>query len=120
MKIFGIILGIIIVLVVLYLFYGITEPPRWIGIIDRNVTDKKITVSGTFGESAKAYTGYSTQYNNEKLYIKIRSTIALGYLPFLKKSGDFIISIPNKNGEIKEVYLQGDNPSENVLIWPKK
>ena len=120
LKIIGIIAAVVILVVIYYLFRGTTESPHWIGIMNQDISDKEISLQGTFAESAKAYRGYSVHYNTEILYIKIRSSIAIDIPPFLSRSGDFNITIPNKFGEIKEIYLEGNNPSENKLIWSKK
>lgn len=87
--------------------------------MELNVTKENINIKGSIGESAKAYRGYDVNYKNENLYIKIRSSIALELPPLLHRSGEFIISIPNKYGKINEIYFEGRDPSDNTRIWPK-
>ena len=80
------------------------------------VSDKKIDLSGSFSASAIFYRGYSVDYRDENLYISLKGNV----FNTTNSSGEFNISIPNKYGKIKEIYLEGATPTEKVLIWPKK
>lgn len=124
-KIIGIILGSMIIWLVSYLIYGSTNPPKSVFIDEITVFDNKINFKGEVAVgSANVYRGYNVSYKDKLLYIKIRLGSVLGSIvPFLhlQESPNFAISIDkNKYGLIKEIYLQGDTPSENVLIWSKK
>lgn len=61
--------------------------------------------------------GYDVYYKDKALYVKVRGTLPIDLLFLSTCDGN--VSIPNKYGEINAIYLAGDNPSENVRIWPK-
>lgn len=116
LKIIGfVIIGIIIIGGGILVLYKSTYPPKKIFVTDISVTDSNITLKATFIDSALAYKGYNVEYRNEALFFKIKA----GLISF-KKSKDINISVSNSFGKIKEVYLEDNNPANNVLIWPKK
>ena len=114
-KITGsIILGIFIIGLVVLLLFNSTVHPKNIFVSAVNVSDSKITLKGTFTDSAILYKGYKAEYKNSTLYIKIK-----GGLFSFSNSKDLNLSIINKYGKIKEIYLQDDSSSGNVLIFPR-
>lgn len=110
-----ILIVIIIIGVVLLMFYKSTVAPSKVFVSELNVSDSKITLKGTFTDSAIKYSGYKATYNNSKLYIKVKA----GLFTF-SKSKDVNISITNSYGKIDEIYLQDATSKENRLIYPKK
>ena len=114
-KIVGIImLGIIIIGLVILMLSKSTVRPSNVFVKDVDASDNKVTLKGTFMDSAIKYKGYTAEYKNEELYIKIK-----GGLISFSKTKEINISIANSYGKIKGVYLQDDTPSGNILIWPK-
>jgi hypothetical protein len=86
---------------------------------DVGVTGRDITVNGVFlvsdSSMGVAYTRYSADYRDETLFIKIRGRDAL--IPN-EKAGFFDITIPNRYGNIKAIYLWGGSEDESLMIWP--
>lgn len=92
-----------------------TVNPQNILVDDVNVTNDLITFKGNLASSGDQVNGHEVVYQNETLYIKIKSSL----VSFQKRSSKIDISLDNNYGEIKEVYLQGDTTANKLLIWPR-
>lgn len=104
---------LIVGVVVTKLFYT-TISPRDVFVKDINFSNNQVALTGTILSSAIKYKGYDVQYKNGALYIKIK-----GGLISFSKPEDINILV-SSNNEIREIYLEDDTSSENILIWPKK
>ena len=92
--------------------------PKMISFKDIKVNKNNITLYGPVNfpeDSGVACRNYKASYYENILYIKVKGVLA--GVP-LAPNCPFDITIPNKYGKIDKIYLQGDKPSENVLIWP--
>ncbi len=128
MKKLLIILGALIIIIIIGIasinYSKSTVNPHSIAIVDINVSDSKIDLKGMFSFSGPlSYKGYTAEYKNEALYIKIKGGLILfppspssdpGLAPVIN------ISMKNTYGNVKKIYLQGDSVSDNILIYPKK
>lgn len=92
--------------------------PDLIFVSNSNVTEQNISIAGGFVSSGDQYRGYSVDYHDQALYVKIKGNI-FG-LP--KSSGYFNINIENKygDGDVNKIYIQGTEPIDHKLIWEKK
>ncbi len=79
-----------------------------------NVSDSYINLKGIPLGSAVQYKGCKTEYKDGILYVTI-----YGGLFSFRKNGFTNISIKNRYGDIKEIYLKGKPSSSTELIWPK-
>jgi len=111
----GFLISGVIIIGVLFLIFQNVQPSA-IAVESVNISDNNIDVKGTLVASHLFYRGFETDYHDETLYITIKGSIVK--LP--KASGDFSISLPNKYGKIKVVYLKAGTPTENIIIWSKK
>lgn len=114
LLVIGIVIAVIIILGVGIVLSKSTVNPKTIAVMDVTATDSKIDLKGSFTNSSLQYKGYTAEYKNEILYISIK-----GGLVSFSKPKDMNISMENTYGKIKEIYLQGDTASDNVLIYPR-
>lgn len=107
----------ILIAIMAYMLLIKSIPPKNMYVQGLSVTDKTISLTITdTSDSAIGYSGYKVRANDGKLFIQIRGSL----IGFLSKPWPVTISIDkNKYGEIKEIYLQGNSPSDTVLISPK-
>lgn len=89
--------------------------PNAVIISQSNVTEESITLTGGFADSASNYRGYSVEYHDQALYVKIKGNI----LPFPNSSGNFNINFENKYSNVNKIYIQGSEESDRNLIWEK-
>ena len=111
----GVSLTLIVIIIAIASFFSPkTIPPRKIMVRDMSVTDTTISIEvDDIADSAIGYSGYQTRYDNGTLFIKIKGGL-IGSKPWFAD-----ISIDKSSyGKINKIYLQGDNSSENVQIWP--
>jgi uncharacterized membrane protein len=120
LKIVIVSIVILVVVVTAVVVNGAINPnntfnPKNVGVENITVTDSKISMKLDNLTSGLGIVGYTVKYDNEVLMIKLISA----ELITSKKPIDSI-SMDNKYGKIKEIYIQGDTPSENKLVYPQK
>lgn len=109
------IVGIGIVILLFTMWYGYPASPRQgtIMIMSINVSKEGINLTGAFTGSAVWYSGYKVHSQSRNLYIQVRQS---GF-SFPSRSGDFVISIPGAYADIKNIYVEGASPDDQLLIW---
>lgn len=90
--------------------------PDLIFVSNSNVTEQNVSIAGGFVSSADLYRGYSVDYHDQAMYVKIKGNI----IGLSKSSGEFHINIENKYGDVNKIYIQGTEPPDDKLIWEKK
>lgn len=118
MKKIIVVIVIAVILLILYTAKGLyytTIPINEVWITSINSNDNQTTLKGKLTTSAIQYKDYKYHYKDEALYIKIK-----GGIISLTKPKEIDITISHGEEVVKEVYLEGDSPSENILIWQQK
>lgn len=89
--------------------------PDLIFVSNSNVIEQNISIAGGFVSSADQYRGYSVDYHDEALYIKVKGHL----IGFYGSSGAFNINIENQYGDVNKIYIQGAELADHKLIWEK-
>lgn len=108
--------GVIITLLIIGGFYNFTHSkisPTLISISKVDVQSDFITLNGSLAGSAMWHNGYKVTFKDSALYVDIM--VSPVQLP--GRTGDIVVSIPNKYGTVKKIYLTGHNSEEDKMIW---
>lgn len=100
-KIAAIVVAAIIAIIVvfeMFILKGVTDNV----VITAEFTEEGVNIFGTLSESATAYKGYTTEVENDKLYVSIKSGLSI--LP--NRTSDYDFHLMNMEN-INEVYYKG-------------
>jgi hypothetical protein len=103
--------------VVAYILIGYTANPTLLYVKKTTVTEGMVVLEDvSFVGSAVWYGGYSANYKDGVLSIKVRARSIK--IPG-STGGPFTITISNTYGEISEVRLSGGDPLNDKVIWSR-
>lgn len=112
----AVLLAIVMLGLAVYFFTRITVDPGIVYVYEIKVTDQTVTLQNvSFAASAIWYVGYSAQYDNGVLSVKIYGRAPIRF-PGDRYNG-FTISIPNTYKNLREVRLSGGGDFNDKVIW---
>jgi hypothetical protein len=93
--------------------YGRAADPEGIVVQEVKEEDNYLLLKGTTVNSGLGFSGYKYKIENDSLYLELHYSLVSKVNP----TGDFEVEIKENLQNIKNVYLQGKQVSDAILIF---